>query len=267
MAALLYRRDPMKTLPLRSAVLALLLLAAGGARAETFKCLQADGTLSFQQLPCPDGVPTVPAPAQAAKPAITAPAAVPPEPAGPQPSRRMREVLDLTALLERCRADEPGFSERSAPLYQAWYVRHAVTLSTHKALLTAKVREYRRGAGGMPPNACSEEWMHALEPMARMPDPRYASVEKTWARFIEALKAADRAAALSCLHGNAESRWRSRIATVSDEDLRRIGRAVRDFKVQWGDDYLKEGLAAGDDNLVTAVAFRSINEEWKISDL
>ena len=248
----------------RSTALALLLLAlAGGVRAEMFKCLQTDGHLSFQQLPCADGVPAAPAPAEAA-PAAARQAA---EAVSPIPTKRMREVLDLTALLERCRADEPGFAERSAPLYQAWRVRHAVTLATHKALLAAKVREYRRGGGGMPPQACSEEWLRALEPMARMPDARYGSVEKTWTLFVEALKAADRNAALACLAGNAEARWRSRIASVTDEDLRRIGRAVRDFKVQWGDDYLKEALAAGDDNRVTAVAFRSINEEWKISDL
>ena len=250
---------------------ALIAVGAAGAHAETFKCLQPDGRLSFQQLPCADGVPDAPAPAQAPAPVapmqikVAKPAT--PDPLSSIPTRRMREVLDMTALLERCRADEPGFADRSAPLYQAWKVRHAVTLATHKALLAAKVREYRRGAGGMPPQACSEEWMHGLEPMARMPDPRFASVEKTWLRFVEALKVADRATALSCLHGSADARWRSRITTVSDEDLRRIGRAIRDFKVQWGDVYLKEALAAGDDNRVTAVAFRSINEEWEISDL
>lgn len=246
-------------------ILALWLVAATAAEAETFKCLQPDGRPSFQQLPCTDGVPETPAPPAPARSNVARPAS--PDPLSPIPTRRMREVLDLTALLERCRADEPGFAQRSAPLYEAWKVRHSVTLATHKTLLAAKVREYRRGAGGMPPQACGEEWMRSLEPMARLPDARFASVEKTWARFVEALKVADRAAALSCLHGNAEARWRSRIATVSDEDLRRIGRAIRDFKVQWGDDYLKEALAAGDDNRVTAVAFRSINEEWKISDL
>jgi hypothetical protein len=255
----------MKVLSLPCLLLAVLALGAPSAEAETFKCLQADGRLSFQQLPCADGVPdSQPAP-EPARSNVAKPAT--PDPLSAVPTRRMREVLDMTALLERCRADEPGFADRSAPLYQAWQVRHAVTLTTHKALLAAKVREYRRGGGGMPPQACSEDWLRGLEPMARMPDPRYASVEKTWARFVEALKLADRAAALACLHGNAEARWRSRIATVSDEDLRRVGRAIRDFKVQWGDDYLKEALATGDDNRVTAVAFRSINEEWKISEL
>jgi hypothetical protein len=255
----------MKVLFPRYLLLAMLALGAAAARAETFKCLQPDGRLSFQQLPCPDGGPDLAPPPEPVRSNVAKPAT--PDPLSSIPTRRMREVLDLTALLERCRADEPGFADRSAPLYQAWKVRHAVTLTTHKALLAAKVRDYRRGGGGMPPQACSEEWMHGLEPMARMPDPRFASVEKTWSRFVEALKAADRAAALSCLHGNAEARWRSRIAKVSDEDLRRIGLAIRDFKVQWGDDYLKEALAAGDDNRVTAVAFRSVNEEWKISDL
>lgn len=250
----------------RVAVLALLILgAAGGVRAEMFKCLQVDGGLSFQQLPCADGVPAAPPPAAAAK-APSAAGRSAAETASSIPTKRMREILDLTALLERCRADEPGFSERSAPLYQAWRVRHAVTLATHKALLTAKVRDYRRGAGGMPPQACSEEWMRTLEPMVRMPDPRFSSVEKTWTLFIDALKAADRTTALNCLAGPAEARWRSRVTALADEDLRRIGSAVRSFKVQWGDDYMKEAVAAADDNKVSGIAFRSINEEWKISE-
>ena len=257
----------MKTLSPRIAVLVLLLLGgSAGVRAEMFKCLQADGRLSFQQLPCTDGVPAGPPLAETAKSAPSAAAHSSTELTSPIPSKRMREVLDLTALLERCRADEPGFADRSAPLYQAWRVRHAFTLSTHKALLTAKVREYRRGAGGMPPQACSDEWLHALEPMARMPDPRFSSVEKTWTLFIDALKAADRATALNCLAGPAEARWRARVNALADDDLRRIGGAIRAFKVQWGDDYMKEALAAAADNKVSGIAFRSINEEWKISE-
>jgi hypothetical protein len=259
----------MKMLSMQSVVLVILLAgAAGGARAEMFKCLQADGRVSFQQLPCADGVQVAPAPAEAPKPAAapTAPAAPRPDGSVP-PTRRMREVLDLTALLERCRADEPGFTQRSAPLYQAWRVRHAPTLTAHGALLAAKVRDYRRGTGGMPPQACSDEWLRTLEPLARPPDARFNSVEKTWTLFVDALKAADRATAMNCLAGNAAARWRARVDNLADADLRRIGSAIRALKVQWGDDYLKEALAAGDDDKVTAVAFRSINEEWKISDL
>ena len=257
----------MKVLSMRSGLLALLLLGAtAGAWAETFKCMQADGRLSFQQLPCADGVFPVPAPPEAGKSAAAATGRSP-EVVSAMPTRRMREVIDLTALLERCRADEPGFSERSAALYQAWRVRHAVTLAAHQTLLAAKVRDYRRGGGGMSPQACSDEWLRTLEPLARMPDARFSSVEKTWALFVEALKAADRATALNCLAGPAEARWRARVNNLADADLRRIGSAIRALKVQWGDDYLKEGLAAADDNKVSGIAFRSINEEWKITEM
>ena len=258
----------MKVLSIRAAVVALLLLgAATGARAEMFKCLQPDGRLSFQQLPCADGVPLAPAPAEAARPGPAATAGRAPEAVSPIPTKRMREVLDLTALLERCRADEPGFAERSAPLYQAWRVRHAYTLTAHRPLLMAKVREYRRGGGGMSPTACSEDWLRTLEPLARLPDTRFSSVEKTWMLFVDALKAADRTTALNCLAGPAAARWKARVNNLADEDLRRIGSAIRAFKVQWGDDYLKEALAAGDDTQLTGIAFRSINEEWKITEM
>ena len=108
-------------------ILALWVVGATDARAETFKCLQSDGKLSFQQLPCADGVPDTPAPPAPAPSNVAKPAT--PDPLSPIPTRRMREVLDLTALLERCRADEPGFAQRSAPLYEAWKVRHAAMLA------------------------------------------------------------------------------------------------------------------------------------------
>ena len=86
----------MKMLSMRVALAALMLLGvAEGARAEMFKCLQADGGLSFQQLPCADGVP---GPAEVTRPASPAAAPRAPDPASPIPTRRMREVLDLTHL-------------------------------------------------------------------------------------------------------------------------------------------------------------------------
>ena len=36
--------------------------------------------------------------------------------------------------------------------------------------------------------------------------------------------------------------------------------------MQWGDDYEKEGLVADNDNRAVGIAFRNVNEEWKITD-
>jgi len=114
---------------------------------------------------------------------------------------------------------------------------------------------------------CTDDWLRAIEPLTRAPDPRFSTVEKTWQVFMGALMTGDRAAALKCLGGKAEARWRQRTETMSDDDLRRVGASIRALKVQWGDDYEKEGLVADTGNRIIGIAFRNINEEWKITEL
>jgi hypothetical protein len=77
----------------------------------------------------------------------------------------------------------------------------------------------------------------------------------------------DRTALLASLAGKAQSRWKERAERMSDEDMRRIGSSVRALKVQWGDDYEKEGMVADNENRAASIAFRNINDEWKITDL
>jgi hypothetical protein len=264
----------MKTQRMRT-LLALLLLAgtAGGVSAEMFKCRQADGQPSFQQMPCDEQLQADPPPPRLMAPArapAPAPAAAPARPSQGQPvalTRRKREVLELTAILQRCRADQEGFAERSGAVYIAWQRRHAVTLAEHDGLIAAKVREARRGAATVPLHLCTDDWLRNLEPLARMPDARFDTVEKTWSVFVAALKAADRETLLTCVIGRAETRWRQDVENLSDADLRRMGAAMRAFKVQWGDDYQKEALAARDDNRAGGITFQNLNEEWKISGL
>ena len=282
---------------------ALLWMTSAAAAAEMYRCHQADGAISFQQQPCalpemsapapapvaaprpaPAAVaPAAPAPradaASAARPAAEAPATAPAasRPAGliPQqlaedqpvkPTRRKREVLDLTVQLERCRADLPGFAEKSAAVYQAWRQRHAATLVEHDKALWARVRAARRGEASAPLSACTDDWLRNMESLSRMPDPRFATVEKTWQAFVGALLMADRQTVLDCLAGKAEARWKERVDRLSDEDLRRMARSFRSFKVRWGDDYEKDAVIEDDGNRAGAVGFHNRNEEWKITE-
>lgn len=246
----------------------------------------------------PRPAPAAEAPATVAapeKPAAPPPRPAPPKPAAPErlvstpapvlipaplaatepgapdefikPSKRKRDVLELSAQLERCRADVPGFAEKSAAVYAAWTRRHAPVLAEYDKLLSAKVRAGRRGEITLPLRACTDEWLRELEPLARMPDPRYQSVEKTWQVFLGALMTGDRTMVQNCLAGRAQVRWKERVATITDEEMRRMGASVRGLKVQWGDDYEKEGMVADTGNRVMAIAFRNVNEEWKIVEL
>jgi hypothetical protein len=218
-----------------------------------------------------------PAPVRAAtaERSITAPApvAIPAKMVGEdedgfvKPTKRKRDVLETSAQFERCRADVPGFAEKSAVIYAAWRQRHRAVLAEYSQLLSAKVRAGRRGELTLPLQLCTDEWLAEIEPLSRMPDPRFQTVEKTWQVFLGALMTGDRDTLMNCLAGRAELRWKQRTARLSDEDMRRIAGSIRGLKVQWGDDYEKEGLVADNDNRVTGIAFRNVNEEWKIVEL
>jgi hypothetical protein len=248
-----------------------LLLALGGTQpvaAETYRCQLADRVVSYQQTPCvvpelpqPPAVAPRPPPAKAPAPVVAAPPRNADE-AYARLTRRMREVLDLTARFERCRTDQPGFAAHTEEVYQAWRKRHAPTLSEYRRLLAIKVR----AAGRADAAPCSDDWVRELELLTRTPDPRFASVEQTWELFVKALQAADRATVMNCVTGPIARVMKERLDHLSDADLRRMGVNVRALKVQWGDDYDKEGMVLHGDR-VDAVAFRSINEEWKIRSL
>jgi hypothetical protein len=252
------------SMKMQTVILGLALCAANGALAQMHRCPMADGRTTYQQLPCDTGAASAPAAAPAAVAADPTPTATPVEP--PRPTRRARDVLELTAQLERCRADAPGFAEKSAAVHAAWTRRHAAVLATYEKQLAARVRGSRRGEAGLSLATCTDDWLRGIEPLSRMPDGRFATVEKTWQVFMGALMTGDRSTALNCLDGRVGVRWKARIDTMKDEDLRRIAASIRGLKVQWGDDYEKEGLVADTENRAVAVAFRSINEEWKIVD-
>jgi hypothetical protein len=234
----------------------------------------------LQATPAAPTAPRISMPAEPERPtrvpatAAVAPAPVPARNAAPKadepdfvrPTRRKREILELSAQLERCRVDVPGFAQKSAAVYTAWRRRHAPVLSEYDKLLAAKVRAGRRGDSSLPIHLCTDEWLADLEPLSRMPDARFATVEKTWQVFMGALMTGDRDTALDCLAGRANNHWKERVENMSDEDLRGIAASIRALKVQWGDDYAKEGLIADTANRVVGVAFQNVNEEWKISD-
>lgn len=285
----------------RALFMALALVGAAGgasAQAEMHRCPQADGSITFQATPCPLAQLVVPEPAPGAvaapKPPVPTKPALAPVPAKPvvadrpvvvpepvavpssalpsdegfaKPSRRKREVLEATVQLERCRADAPGFAEKSAPVYAAWMRRHAAVLSEYDKLVASRVRAARRGEVGPTLRLCTEEWLRGIEPLSRQPDPRFQTVEKTWQVFMGALMTGDRGTAMSALSGSAEARWKQRVENLSDADLRRIGASIKALKVQWGDDYEKEGLVADVDNRVVSIGFRNVNEEWKIVEM
>jgi len=240
-----------------------LALASTGARAQTYRCPLADRIASYQQTPC--AVPELPAAkASAGKATPVAPLAPRAQDDAPFSTLtpRKREVLDLTARLERCRGEQPGFTAKSDDLYRAWRRRHAGTLSEHSHLLATKVRVFRPDA-----SVCTDEWLRELEPLAREPDARFSTVEKTWQVFVTALLAADRATVMRCVTGPVARTMGERLEKMADADLRRMGANIRELKVLWGDDYDKEGLVVHGQRADGIVFRRNVNEEWKVREM
>jgi hypothetical protein len=196
-----------------------------------------------------------------------APAMPMPEGEPTRPTKRQRDVLAISAQLERCRLDVAGFEDKSAAIYAAWKQRHADVLTRYRRLLSAKVRAGRHGDASLPLSACTDDWLRSIEPLTHAPDPRFSTVERTWQLFIGALMTGDRATVVDCLAGPVRTRWQDRVAQLPDEDLRRMAASVRALKVQWGDDYEKEGWVEDTSEHEAGIAFRSINEEWKITAL
>jgi len=247
--------------------LALALGTTAPAVAETFRCPLADRIASYQQTPC--AVPDLPRPPPATSTRGMVLAPLPPArkadaaAAAAVLTPRKREIVELTARLERCRSDQPGFAARTEELYQAWRRRHAATLSDHRQLLALKVRAFSTGDGA----ACSDQWVRELEPLARTPDPRFSSVEKTWAAFVAALQAADRPAILSCVSGPVAQTMGERLEKLPDAELRRMGANIRELKVLWGDDYDREALVVHGNRVDGVVFHRNVNEEWKLREM
>lgn len=262
-----------------TAALALALAAGAGgtARAETFRCPLADRVAAYQQTPC--AVPELPdrrarsggepeprardgrEPERPKALPIAAPAGDDAPFSALTPGKR--EVLDLSARFERCRADEPVFADRTADLYRAWRRRHADTLSEYSRLLATKVRIAPRGS----PASCNEDWIHELEPLTRAPDPRFSSVEKTWQVFVAALLAADRSAVMASVSGPVARTMGERLGKLADADLRRMAANIRELKLLWGDDYDREALVVHGDRVDGVVFRKNVNEEWKLREM
>jgi len=237
------------------------------AQAETFRCPLADRVAAYQQTPC--AVPELPDRrardgAQPQRPKAV-PMAAPAADDAPFSALtpRKRELLDLSARFERCRADEPAFAERTADLYRAWRQRHADTLSEYSHLLATKVRVAARGS----PASCSDDWIHELEPLTRAPDPRFSSVEKTWQAFVAALMAADRSAVMAAVSGPIARAMGERLGKLADADLRRMAANIRELQLLWGDDYDREALVVHGDRVDGVVFRKNVNEEWKLREM
>jgi hypothetical protein len=183
-------------LPRGRTLLAAAALALGSidvtADTEIYRCLDADGNITFQDDPCAAGTeaPAVPSPEQTSEP--------PPAPPAVKPVVRM-----VPAKAPRP-APVPVTAPRPSPETPKAVAASPPTLQVLPPLpepIPAPPRP-RRSFGPV--------------------DPRFASPERTWETFVSAMRNGDRETALNCLGETTREEFGASVETLSAEALRAL---------------------------------------------
>lgn len=100
------------------------------------------------------------------------------------------------------------------------------------------------------------------------PDPSLATPEKTWNRYLEALRAGDRKRAIGCLTSTALDKFQPIIEQSSPEKLRAMADAVRSF-ARTGTTFggMVEAAVSMKSGLGGLVYFVDMNGEWRINEM
>lgn len=216
--------------------------------------------MTFQQTPCPPG--------QAA-PAPAAPSA----PSSPQED----DFVALTLLAKLgCDVVVPGFATRTAGAFAAWRQVRAGAVDRVEASADYRAREAesRRLLTEQPSSAdvaemtryCEDQLLPLLAKEAAPADSRFQSPQRTFAAFVAALRAADRAAAIACLSDLGTDEMRDQLATLPAEQLRATGnRFVGPLVLGEMLGPLQSATAPRRDGYDHTVLFdRQPNGDWKI---
>ena len=99
------------------------------------------------------------------------------------------------------------------------------------------------------------------------PDPQFSSPEKTWQRYLAALRKGDREAAVSCLTSTAREKYSRLIQQAPNEQLRKMAESIKGFRVssRFGD--VIEAVAIRHDGHAGMIYFQNVDDEWKIGEM
>jgi hypothetical protein len=100
------------------------------------------------------------------------------------------------------------------------------------------------------------------------PDPGLATPEKTWNRYLKALRAGDRRGAIGCLTSTARDKFRPILEQSTPEQLRGMADAVRSFALTgttFGN--MAEAAVSMNSGFGGIVYFENVNGEWRISEM
>jgi hypothetical protein len=220
--------------PLQVLLCASVAMCAAPAAAQSYKCKDSSGAVSYQQAPCPGPSVEIPLSEADAKAHENAYEAKLPELAN--------EVVFGAVFTESiCRAAMPAFEQRIARQYATWravrpeQVRQAEALITTNAQMTAELAGLReKVANGLSKEEiaqlerqCGEEFIEQIERSSRPPDSRFSTPQRSFDLYVQALRSADRALAVSCLTGRYRSEMKKSFQELSDEGMRSMANFVK----------------------------------------
>ncbi|HPT56897.1 MAG TPA: hypothetical protein PLK42_09490 [Casimicrobium sp.] len=186
--------------------------------------------------------------------------------------------MALTLLVkQRCDDAVPGFRAKSATAWAKWrsHFNSQIGIVEADPAYLKKLREMMTSSNPAARNAelkqlCTDEWIEHLDQVSarpKAPDSRLSTPQRTWQRFTEALRSADKDAAVACLTGSARTTFRQVTRQTSDAELASLANATLSTAplTTYGD--FQEFALGSKGGGVTTVTFQKSNGDWLISSM
>lgn len=204
-----------------------------------------------------------------------------PPPGGPEELLKIQMVLTTKRM---CDAYIPGFQQEAAAAYRRWREPRAVWVdATEKSpqflAMIGQIKSQEASAGGAASaqrqqekeleSTCRGELLDELAKVpGAAPDPGLATPQKTWDRYLGALRAGDRRSAIGCLTSTARDKFRPIFEQSTPAQLRGMADAVRSF-VLTGTTFgnMAEAAVSMNSGFGGIVYFENVNGEWRISEM
>jgi len=214
-------------------------------------------------------------------------AAKPPTTAQRLPPGGAEELLNIQMVLTTkrlCDAHIVGFQQETAAAYRRWREPRAVWVDAierspqFQAMLEQIKSQEPSAAAAVPAqqqrhgeleSTCRGELVDEYEKVpGAAPDLGLATPEKTWKRYLEALRTRDRRSAIGCLTSTARDKFRPILEQSTPQQLRALADAVRSFALtgaKFGN--IAEAAVSMNSGFGGIVYFENVNGEWRISEM
>jgi hypothetical protein len=244
--------------------------SAAMAHADVFKCIGPSGAVSYQGAPCDKSETRgriENADATDQRQGIYAPS---------EEEKAWVVMLTLT-IKNNCDLAVPGFREKSATAWAQWrsrFSKEILKLEMNPAFQTEIDKAARQALNPRVKAelsaACTDEMIDRIGKAGLPPDPpdpRYASPQKTWVVFVDALRAADRKAAVACLTGNARKKYAPVLKERMSSALKEMANSIEAISPSAAYGQFQEFFIQRKDGKAGIVTFENAQGQWLITEM